>query len=124
MQTITCVFCSLDLKREEMISRGDYFIILKSKNPIIEEHLLLIPIRHIRREIDFNQVEALEYAEMCMVAYMHIWKSFGQEPFVFVNPPQQQSVQHLHKHFIPGIFGILGIENALRQYLSNDSYRE
>lgn len=111
-----CPFCKVDSSKA--IFESENFIFLLDKNPIIKGHSLLIPKAHIRTENDITKKHLKEYFSITNKAYKYIVDNFKHFPLTFVNAPQDQSVKHLHKHFIPGVFGPFGVLNALREFLA------
>ena len=114
-----CVFCDLNRKKEKIIFETDNFILLESKLPIVPGHCLLVPKIHISIEVELDIRLAKEYKRASDQAYKYVEKTYEFAPISIVNPPQDQSIKHLHKHFLPGVFGVLGVEKALRVYLKN-----
>lgn len=112
-----CPFCDPKRFEKDTIFRTDHFILFHDYKPIVPGHSLLIPTFHIRTEFEIPENFRKEYWDANRKANEWIGATYSYEPFVFINPPHQQSVQHLHKHFIPGVFGILGVDKALRKYL-------
>lgn len=108
-----CLFCNLSKK--EIIFRFKNFIFVTNKFPILKGHSMLISKRHIRSEVNFNNEEWEEYKNINSKCYKYIKQKFNFFPTVFINAPQDQSIKHFHKHFIPGKFGILGVDKALRK---------
>ncbi len=108
-----CAFCSL--VDEKIIFKTRYYIFLESKYPLIKGHSLLISKRHIRTEFNLCDVELHEYIKANKRAYLYI-KNHFRAPLTFINSPQQQSIHHFHKHYLPGIFGVNGVQNALKNY--------
>lgn len=115
-----CPFCTITKDpQNQIIFETDHFLFVYDKFPIMPGHALLIPKQHVLREIDLPKAQLLEYWKANEKAYAYISTKHTLEPLTFVNPPQQQSITHLHKHFIPGCFGVLGVDKALRQVLRN-----
>lgn len=117
-----CVFCNLD-KKEKIIFQTKNFIFLKSKHPIIAGHCLLISKKHIRSEKEIPSSDWKDFMEASKKAYSFIERKYKKAPLVYVNPPQQQFIKHYHKHFLPGIFGVLGAADSLRNFLKNNENR-
>jgi len=111
-----CKFCLLD-KSEKIIYKSTSFIFLESKFPLIKGHCLLISKKHIRKESELSKKQLNEYYTINKKAFNYIKRKYTQEPLIFINPPHQQSVFHFHRHFIPGVFGVNGVQAALINYL-------
>ncbi len=112
-----CVFCCLD-KDEKVIFKTQHFVFLESKFPLIPGHCLLLSKRHIRKEIEILKEQWSDYLDANKKAAFYIKKKYKKEAFVFINPLQQQSIKHFHKHFMPGVFGVFGVESALKKFLN------
>ena len=85
--------------------------------PIVDPHVMIIPKRHIRGLIDLYPEEWEDFYSAHAYAYVQVKNGSTKEPFVFVNAPQDQSVKHLHIHVFPGVFGVHGVDKALRTFL-------
>ncbi len=112
-----CPFCNLSKVANRVIFETKNFTFFYDRNPVVQGHAILIPKNHIRRENEIPKEYEKEYIEANKKAYNHISDEYGNEPLTFTNAPQDQSVQHLHKHFVPGVFGPLGVIKALRESL-------
>ncbi len=112
-----CPFCNPKRFERDVIFSTEHFIFFRDYKPIAPGHSLLIPSFHIRSESEIPDAYHAEYWEVNIKAYEWIGKTYTFDPLVFINPPHQQSVTHLHKHFIPGVFGVLGVDEALREFL-------
>lgn len=109
---MNCVFCQIQRSKEKIVYETDHFIFLQAKFPITKGHYLLITKKHIRTEIDIPKYQLQEYMKLNTKAYSYIHRKF-KTPLLYINAPKDQSIQHFHKHFIPGRFGIHGVQNAL-----------
>lgn len=112
-----CIFCNLDRKKNKIVFETSNFIFFEAKDPIFKGHSLLAPKIHITEEKKLPKKNWNEFLNISNKAYNFMKKKYKFAPLTFTNPPQQQSIKHLHKHFIPGIFGILGVDKALRNFL-------
>jgi diadenosine tetraphosphate (Ap4A) HIT family hydrolase len=111
-----CIFCKIS-KIEKMIFESDNFIFFKDKYPIVKDmHFLLAPKAHIREEKEIDQDLWEEYQEMCRKAYQYVETKCKVKPLTFIHPPQMQTVYHLHRHYIAGVFGREGVKKALIEY--------
>jgi diadenosine tetraphosphate (Ap4A) HIT family hydrolase len=117
MQKVNCVFCHIKGTDDKIIFESEDFIFLDSKYPIIKGHCLLISKDHLRSEREFGKQIWASYKEASDRAYAHMSKVNQIAPFIFINAPQDQSIQHFHKHYMPGVFGVLGIEKALKVFV-------
>ncbi|OGK24135.1 hypothetical protein A2954_06880 [Candidatus Roizmanbacteria bacterium RIFCSPLOWO2_01_FULL_37_12] len=103
-----------------MIFSTKNFVFFLDNFPIIKGHSLLAPKNHIRKESKIPKDQWSEYIELSNKAYQYIKKKYSRYPLVFINAPQDQSVKHFHKHFIPGYFGYLGVSKALTNFLKEN----
>lgn len=111
-----CPFCKID-QDETVIFVTKYFAFLSAKTKITPHHHLLISKNHAKSEVDFTDVIWRDYRYASKMAWNLMKKLSHQEPLIFINPSQMQSVGHFHKHYVDGIFGIHGVANALRSRL-------
>ena|SRR3990167_5870384 len=109
-----CNFCNLS-KSNKVIFKTKSFIFLKDNFPVYKGHHLLVSKRHIRSENEINKKELQDYYNASKKAFNFIRLRFNKEPMIFINAQQDQSVKHFHKHYIPGVFGVLGVLNALKK---------
>lgn len=109
---MNCVFCQLQKMKENIVFETDHFIFLQAKFPITKGHHLLITKKHIQTEINIPKSQVEEYMKLNTKAYAYIHRKF-KAPLLFINAPQDQSIKHFHKHFIPGKFKVHGVQNAL-----------
>lgn len=116
-----CRFCFLD-KSEKIIYESPSFIFLESKFPLIKGHCLLLSKKHIRKEGELSKRQLVEYHTISNKAFKYIKRKYALEPLVFINPPHQQSVSHFHKHYLPGVFGINGVQDGLKKILEEKNY--
>lgn len=97
-----CDFCVIDASYDQLISETKSFKILKNIFPYsswddqsVEEHLLIVPKRHIDTIGDLTAPEAVEYIDL-----LASYESRGYN--VYMRAPQStvKSVAHQHTHFI------------------------
>lgn len=111
-----CPFCHLS-KQETIIFSTSNFVFISAKTPITPNHHLLVSKQHIISEIDISKEYWEEYCVSSRFAWSYMQGISGQDPLIFINPVQMQSVAHFHKHFLDGIFGIHGVAIALSKTL-------
>lgn len=109
---MNCVFCNLQRSNENIVFETKHFLFLAAKFPIIKGHYLLITKKHIFSEIEIPKTQTAEYIELNKKAYTYVQRKF-KAPLMFTNAPQDQSIKHFHKHFVPGRFHIHGVQNSL-----------
>jgi len=118
MKNNKCPFCDLKKSGNKIIFSTRNFVFIENLYPIIRGHHLLITKKHVREESKISRNLWKEYGFATKKAFIYIIKKYKKSPFIYINPAQQQSVMHFHKHFMPGIFPILGIEKALKIFLN------
>ena len=111
-----CPFCKIN-QSEIVLFTTKYFVFMSAKTKITPHHHLLISKDHIKSEIDLTEKIWKDYQYASKLAWNIMKKLSQQEPLIFINPSQMQSVGHFHKHYVDGIFGIHGVANALRSSL-------
>ncbi len=124
MSKIKCPFCNLDRKKDKFVFETKNFILLQSIKPVINGHCLLIPKRHYLEEVEIPLNLWREYRQCNKKAFEYFKETYQRLPLVFINAVQDLSVNHLHKHFIPGIFGKYGVEQALRNFIGRKQFRQ
>ena len=118
-----CKFCLIE-RSEKIIYETKNFIFLESKFPLIRGHCLLISKKHIRKEDELSKAQLNEAHLINKKAFNYIKRKYVKEPLVFINPPHQQSVFHFHRHFVPGVFGVNGVQAALIKYLKKNNVNQ
>lgn len=114
-----CPFCNKETIQDSILHEVWGFMVVKNIKPLVEGHIMVIPERHIRTEIEFDPSEKSGYWQACDWAYRYVKRKSGIEPMIFVNAKQDQSVYHYHKHYVPGVFGVHGVDNALRKVIAD-----
>jgi diadenosine tetraphosphate (Ap4A) HIT family hydrolase len=117
MQKINCPFCPVDPKVNKILFTTSKFYFIQNNKPILKGHCMLIPIRHIREEHELIKSEWDNYRIAFKKAAKYMSKFGGY--MTFKNAADDQSVFHLHRHFLPKGFGVHGVDTALRSFLSN-----
>ena len=91
-----CPFCEID--KNSLVEIRLYWYIIKNKYPYphCQEHLLIIPKRHIVKRIELHYYE-LDELQYILTEYLDSWflllgRHFGWHP--------EASVRHLHLHLI------------------------
>ena len=117
MKKTLCIFCDSAKLQDQILYKNDHFYVLKNRNPVVAGHCMVIPYRHIREEIELNSEERETYWDVCEWVVERFSKEYKKDALIFINAPSDQSVFHLHKHYIPsgGVFGKLKIEEAIRR---------
>ena len=111
----SCPFCKYEKLGAKIIFETIHFVFIDNRSSPTVGHSLLFPRHHIETEADIDPWAGNEYVKASMRAYEYIEEKTGKKPFIFINPPQQQTATHFHKHFYPGVFDVKEIENMLRE---------
>lgn len=95
-----CVFCKHFQKGEIVADLGEFFVVVNDF-PYMENHLMLLPKRHIHSELEFNDAEQANF----MYANRQLLKAYNKvfgSCFVMTreNTPRQTQ-WHWHRHFVP-----------------------
>lgn len=112
-----CPFCDVDVTTNRILYKNTAFFVMDNIKPIVGGHLLIIPYRHIRMEVDILSEEFPFYRMAIRWTDRYIQDRFFKDVFSFINAPSGQSVPHFHKHMMPNSFPMHGVDTALREYL-------
>lgn len=99
-----CPFCDPEIAAKQEVYRGSHWHVLVDYRPVLEGHLLIVPIQHrlTRHELtreEHNELYEIEKKVQCVFT-----RRFGSEVEDFQyekNGPTLQSVHHFHIHAIP-----------------------
>ncbi len=111
-----CPFCEIN-QDQEVLFITKYFVFMSAKTKITPNHHLLISKHHIKSEVELGEKIWIDYQYASKLAWNLMKNLSNQDPLIFINPSQMQSVGHFHKHYVDGIFGIHGVANALKTSL-------
>lgn len=112
-----CSFCNILQKKNNIVFENKSFIFMEDNYPIYKGHYLLISKKHLRDESEIIDKLSRDYLIASNRAFKCIKEMYKKSPLIFINAPQDQSVKHFHKHYIQGVFGVLGVINALKKHL-------
>jgi histidine triad (HIT) family protein len=90
-----CVFCKKI--REEDLPRINNCVVFKPLNPVVEGHLLIVPIKHTE---DFSEDFNVS-ADAMVVASMLARNTPECNVITSKGINATQTIKHLHLHFIP-----------------------
>lgn len=100
-----CPFC--DMPQDFVLEQSDFFFVTLARAPYIEDHLLIIPNRHV---ILFNDLERGEIQDLMQFISKRTEKLHKKHPDVnfllrdgFIGGSIGKSVNHMHFHLIPGM---------------------
>lgn len=116
-----CTFCNYKKISNNIIYESINFKFISPIAPIVPGHGLLISNEHIREEHEIEPGQSKEYLYVTSWIIKFITEKYKYSPLIFINPAQQQSVPHFHKHFVPGVFGIGSVDRALQRHLKENN---
>lgn len=101
-----CPFCSIDVKKTEIIQAGKNYYVALSNPRLVPGHLLVIPKRHIEKLSELNKKERQELFEAVIQLEEKILERYASgcdirqhyRPFI---KPNWVKVNHLHFHLQP-----------------------
>lgn len=97
-----CPFCDIPANEGHIIWKGKYWYIIHNIYPYSgeENHLMLVPFRHV---VFSHQLSSDETQELSQ-GYNKIKEFYGEELyFSFTRETMaNRSIEHLHIHFVPG----------------------
>jgi len=94
-----CPFCNIN--KQDIVSEYKNFILMKNKYPYFntEDHLLIVPKRHIRSWEELTDEEIIEFKNIISryldKGYLLLWRQFVKKWF-----RNHASVWHLHVHLV------------------------
>ena len=95
-----CPFCN-HIEEQDIVQKTEKFIVIKNKYPYAktEDHLLIIPKRHIRtwEELDITELNEIKdiISSYLDKGYLLLWRQFVKKWF-----RNHASIWHLHIHLI------------------------
>jgi diadenosine tetraphosphate (Ap4A) HIT family hydrolase len=99
-----CPFCTEEIYTEQSIMEGDKTSVILNFRPVAEQHILIMPTRHVER---FEELQGEEVAAMFAdIAFMQrvFEKDYGKRDYVLIVQNGYyggQTVNHTHIHMIP-----------------------
>jgi len=97
----TCEFCNQIALKEQIILRNKTILLLYPHSPIIPEHLIIIPVRHIGSFENLNETEILEIHKIVnkiLKFFRKKEKISGFNLFSNVGEKAGQHIPHFHWH--------------------------
>lgn len=110
-----CPFCKLDKTKNRVIFETNNFTFIEHGDAPTRHHCLLFYHGHIIEEYQIDRFMGNEYIHALTKAYEYMREKTGKEPFSFINPAHQRTIQHFHRHFFPGVFKPEEIDMAVRK---------
>lgn len=99
-----CPFCDPAIINRQEVYHGNHWRVLLDYKPVLEGHVLLIPIAHRLTRHELSQEEHNELYEIEKMVHCVFLNRFGPkvEDFQYEkNGPTLQSVNHFHIHVLP-----------------------
>ncbi|MFA4872185.1 MAG: HIT family protein [Patescibacteria group bacterium] len=124
--TNNCEFCDKNIDKQE-IFRTDYMKVLCPHRPVIDKHLIIMPINHIET---FDQLSGKELLDCLFVikkikdAFIGSYKMTGYNLIINNGKKAGQKISHSHIHFFPrfnneAMSPFKAMENSNREILSD-----
>lgn len=95
-----CVFCK-HLKNKEILVEYEHFFVVHNEYPYIEQHIMLLPKRHIHSELDFSEDEDQEFIRINKKIISSYYNTFDSCFILTRENTPGQSQWHWHRHFMP-----------------------
>jgi len=114
-----CPFCDKKVLDKQKIWENNSFYILNNIDPITPTHHLLITKEHMRSIYNFTPEMYLDL----FTAVQKIKDLFGDR-MLWVNAVKDQSVPHWHMHLVDPVWGVHGVDSALRCQLSKSNSKK
>lgn len=97
-----CEFCTIDASAEQFISESKHFKVIQNIFPYslwddygVDDHVLLIPKRHIEHLGDLKTPEMTDFFEM-----LRKYEDQGYNLFARAPKSKQKSIPHQHTHLM------------------------
>lgn len=97
-----CDFCDKEIDCVQEVIRNDKIKVIYPHKPVIEEHVMLTPVRHTERFDELKEDEVIELANAVKKINKTFAGLYGTSAFnLFVNDGKKagQHVPHVHFHF-------------------------
>jgi len=98
---MNCNFCDQSVLKRQGIYKGDRVLVIYPRSPIIREHFMIIPTRHVEILEELNEEELLESTKVVNKIFLVFKKKEGASGFnLFTNIGKKagQHVSHFHWH--------------------------
>ena len=120
-----CPFCSMP--QEFLLEQSDFFFVTLARAPYTENHLLIIPKRHVVLFNDLSRDEVQNLMQLVSKRTEKLHKKHSDINLLlrdgFVGGTVGKSVDHMHFHLIPDLpIGHEERSGTEREYLSEKNY--
>jgi diadenosine tetraphosphate (Ap4A) HIT family hydrolase len=100
----SCAFCTPEILEDQKIYEDDLCLILASYKPVVDDHLLIIPKRHVERLEDLSPDEMSHIFTLIQKTHKVCREVLGAEDYLILQKngaSAGQQVPHVHIHFLP-----------------------
>ena len=128
LQTVgRCPFCE---PVEPPVEMGTYFRIVMARAPYADDHILIIPLRHVVSIVDLTPDELYELT-FWQARYSRLLMGMGYAGITHLLRDGRaqgtvgKSIHHLHAHVIPDCaVAPVGVDDASRLFLAEHTFAE
>lgn len=99
-----CPLC--DLSKQEIIYQDDYCYGMVIIEPLKENHLMVLPKRHVTTLMDLTADESLAINKLLGRLAKIFVESEGEDPIIFMNQGKHSTQPHIHFHILPSKGGL------------------
>ena len=96
----SCAFCKPEVLKAQAFYEDDLCYILYTHKPIVQDHCLIIPKRHVELFHELSDAESARMGDL--VKKLH--NSLGERPYLLLQKNGSevgQTVPHVHIHYLP-----------------------
>lgn len=97
-----CGFCDKEAEKVQEITRTKCMRVIYPRKPVIKEHLMILPVRHVERVENLNEAETiglLKIIKRINKCFAKLFKISGFNIIVNSGKKAGQSIPHVHFHF-------------------------
>ena len=99
--TTPCSFCDAEVRSIQEITRNDLALAIYPHRPIIDNHVMIMPLRHVEKVEELSKEEIIAIFDMIKTISGHFKGITGFNLFTNNGKSAGQNVPHIHFH----IFG-------------------
>lgn len=119
MDNSDCDFCDRSVLKKQIVCEGNKVLVVYPLRPVIREHFMIIPTRHVETFKGLSEEELLESAKVVNGIYEAFEKSAGASGFNFFTNAGKKAGQHI-PHFHWHLFIRFDDENNSPYKILND----
>jgi diadenosine tetraphosphate (Ap4A) HIT family hydrolase len=97
-----CVFCNPKEIKSQIIIESPSFIVIQSRRPISENHVIIMPKRHFN-SLAFSNIESAEFftiTQQLSALFIKQFNASGINLLANIGKSAGQKISHLHFHLI------------------------